>query len=190
MAACDNCGLPQGPLLRVRKLNRPFATITRASMESQICSNKSLPYSFASMRHKHGVKVQLQGVNGRFSDEYPNLNGVEPHKCRGLVGSRLVALTPGKPFQICITIAEDFVIYKADGLKIVVVVPSRDEEGWSVMRTRAWFIKIRRSSKEAEYTLSPSVSVKDSGVRNRASLVMPEPSGEGFCQMSRSEIID
>ncbi|KAK4548192.1 hypothetical protein LTR36_010061 [Oleoguttula mirabilis] len=132
------------------------------------------------MRHKHGIEVTLQDTAGSQVTEYANTYATGLHKYNGKVGSRLISVKPGKTFQVCITIGEDFKIYKAKGVKIVIVAIRSDAaSGKLVRRSQAWWVGVDGSEPEAEYVLEYFTNGEDITAKNqRVAFAMPQPADD------------
>lgn len=135
------------------------------------------------MKHVHGVAVMLQAANGTSVTEYANPYTSNLPRYNDRVGSRLLSEKPGKAFRVCISIGEEFKIYTAKGLKIVVVALCQSPAaGKLVRRSQAWWIEVSGKDPEAEYVLECFTNGRDIKVKNQqVAFVMPQPAGQfGF----------
>lgn len=137
------------------------------------------------MKHVHGVAVTLQACKGLGITEYSNPYARDLHRYNGRVGSRLISEKVGRAFRVCVSIGEDFKMYKAKGVKVVVVALCHSpEDGKLVRRSQAWWVEVNGKEPEAEYVLESFTNGRDIKAKNqRAAFAMPQPAGQWchFC---------
>ncbi|KAK5122816.1 hypothetical protein LTR85_003731 [Meristemomyces frigidus] len=132
------------------------------------------------MKHIHGVEVTLHAANGSQITEHANTYAKGLAKYSGRVSSRLMSEKPGKPFRVCIAIGENFKIYKAEGVKIVIVVVRQDAASRKVVRrSQAWWLEVNGKKPAAEYVLDCFTNGEDiKAVNQRVAFAMPQPADD------------
>lgn len=131
------------------------------------------------MKHTHGIEITLHHASSSQVTEYANAYANGLAKYNGRVGSRLISERVGKPFRICIKLRRTFKIYKAKGVKIVIVTFLQDAtSGRLKRRSQAWWLEVTGRMPEAEYVLDAFTNGDDITAKNqRVVFAMPQPAG-------------
>jgi len=132
------------------------------------------------MKHIRDVTVNLETASGTKVVEAQNPNVPRAGMYGGLVGSRFMAVKAGRQFKIRIILGERFKIYKAQGVKVVVVSLYKGQgPDKLVRRAQAWWVKVNTTNRPIDFTLSCFIN-EDSltGPRERLPFIFPQPTGE------------
>nr|POF17579.1 hypothetical protein CFP56_12993 [Quercus suber] len=123
------------------------------------------------MKHSHHLSVKLYKKTDTSLEpvtEYSNLYAGNKARFRGLLCSQIVTVRPDTAFTLYLTISKDFVKFKSQGIRVVVVAPGRSHQ----VVARQWWITVKNGTGKLKYEIP---SGKD-GLTDE--FVMPQPVGQ------------
>lgn len=142
------------------------------------------------MKHVHGIEIRLTDLKGNAITEAqsPSRNETALLRFNGQVGSRSISIAAGNAFRVLIKLHKEFKIYKAEGIKIVIVADgtcvqedNENDDNYGLrQRYGLWWLDVGKAQLGREFAIEGFTSSN----KAEAKFLAPEVDGTYAWELS------